>query len=163
MDLTLADQGQGFLYALAVGFGLGAFYDVFRILRVFVRCEKRHVIMQDVFFCFTAGVASFLLALGVNWGEIRFYLLAGEAIGLCAYFLTLGEVTLRLSKLILRIVGVVWRFFLRWLFRPLKRLCLAIWKGIRVACLKVANFLKKFLKKRSKNKKQLESTPADGV
>ena len=159
----MADQGQGFLYAMAVGFGLGAFYDVFRILRVFVRCEKRHVILQDVVFCFVAGVASFLLCLAVNWGEIRFYLLAGEAIGLCAYFLTLGEVTLWLSKLLLRILKAIWRFLLRWFLRPLKRLFLAIARKGKSCGLKVAAFLKKSLKKRGKNKKQLESSPADGV
>ena len=63
--------------ALAVGFALGAFYDVFRIFRVFARSEKRQVIWQDIFVCFVAAVVSFLVALAVNWGEVRFYLLAG--------------------------------------------------------------------------------------
>lgn len=108
--------------ALAVGFALGAFYDVFRIFRVFARSEKRQVIWQDIFVCFVAAVVSFLVALAVNWGEVRFYLLAGEAIGMCVYFLTLGEITFRLAKLLLRILTAIKNFLLRWILRPIGRL-----------------------------------------
>ncbi|WP_101696463.1 spore cortex biosynthesis protein YabQ [Clostridium minihomine] len=163
MDLTLAEQGQGFLYALATGFALGAFYDIFRIWRVFVRSEKRQVICQDIFFCFIAAVASFLLALAINWGEIRFYLLAGEGIGLCAYFLTLGEVTLCLSRWILRLLAALKRFFMRWVMRPIKWLARKIWHVGKAIGQKMGRTVKNTVKNKNKSKKQLETTPPDSV
>lgn len=151
------------MMALAVGFALGAFYDVFRIFRVFARSEKRQVIWQDIFVCFVAAVASFLLALAVNWGEVRFYLLAGEAIGMCVYFLTLGEITFRLAKLLLWILTAIKRFLLRWILRPIGRLFRRIFRGVRAVCVKIAKVTTKPLKFRKKRKKSLETSPSDSV
>ena len=36
-----------------------------------------------------AGIVTFLLALAASYGEVRFYLLAGEGIGFCLYFMDL--------------------------------------------------------------------------
>lgn len=163
MGLTLAEQGQGFLFALAVGFALGALYDVFRIFRVFARSEKRQVVWQDLFFCFVAAVASFLLALAINWGEIRFYLLAGEGIGMCVYFLTLGEVTLRLARVLLRILLFFRSLFLRWLLRPIRRLFVWIFGGIWRRIVKIAKATKKHVKFRRKREKALETSPPNSV
>lgn len=151
------------MMALAVGFALGAFYDVFRIFRVFARSEKRQVIWQDIFVCFVAAVASFLLALAVNWGEVRFYLLAGESIGMCVYFLTLGEITFRLAKLLLRILTAVKNFLLRWIFRPIGRFFRWIFRGMRAICVKIAKVIIKPIKIRKKSKKSLETSPPDSV
>lgn len=163
MGLTLAEQGQVFLYALAVGFALGAFYDLFRIFRVFARSEKRQVVWQDLFFCFIAAVASFLLALALNWGEIRFYLLAGEGIGMCVYFLTLGEITLRLARVLLRILLFLRSLFLRWIFSPVRRLFMWIFGGIWSRTVKIAKATKKHLKFQRKREKALETSPPDSV
>lgn len=163
MGLTLEEQGQGFLIALAVGFALGAFYDVFRIFRVFARSEKRQVIWQDIFVCFVAAVISFLLALAVNWGEVRFYLLAGEAIGMCVYFLTLGEITLRLSHLLLRILTAIKHFLFRWIFHPVGCLLRWIFHGVCSAGVKIAKVTIKPLKFRKKRKKSLETSPPNSV
>ena len=142
--------------ALAVGFALGAFYDVFRIFRVFARSEKRQVIWQDIFVCFVAAVVSFLVALAVNWGEVRFYLL-------CVYFLTLGEITFRLAKLLLRILTAIKNFLLRWILRPIGRLFRRIFRGVRTICVKIAKVTTKPLKFRKKRKKSLETSPSDSV
>lgn len=166
MGLTLEEQGQGFLIALAVGFVLGAFYDVFRIYRVFARSEKRQVIWQDIFVCFVAAVASFLLALAVNWGEIRFYLLAGEAIGMCVYFLTLGEITFRLAKLLLRILKAIKNFLMRWFFQPVGRLFCWVFRRIKNFCIKIGKVIAKplnFGRFRKKRKKPLETSPPNSV
>lgn len=149
MDLSFEAQTQGFLYACAVGFLLGAFYDFFRILRVFLRCDRRPVFFQDLFCCCVTAVVTFLLALAVNWGEIRFYLLAGQAIGVCVYFLTLGEITVRLARAVFHVLRRIWRFLRRWIFGPLKRVGL---KAGKLALRRLGEF-KKTLKKPHKIKK----------
>ena len=113
MEISLTDQMQGFYLACIAGAVLGLLFDVFRIVRILLNCKKISVFFQDLFCMFVAGVATFLVALATNWGQIRFYMLAGEAIGFCIYFLTAGEITVRLAKLICKILDKICCFLKR--------------------------------------------------
>ncbi len=104
MEITLEYQVQGFLLACVTGVAIGAFFDIFRVYRALFRCGKRAVFFQDIVCLSIAGLATFLVALAANWGNVRFYLLAGEAIGGCLYFLTFGEVTVRVASLLRKAV-----------------------------------------------------------
>ena len=115
MEVSLAGQTQGFLYACILGLFLGALYDVFRVLRVFLHFDRRPVFFQD----------------------------------LCVYFLTVGEVTIRLAKVIYRVLSCVWNFFRRHLFRPVKNFL----KGIFLFVSGKALNLKKSLKKQPEKQK----------
>jgi spore cortex biosynthesis protein YabQ len=119
LKLTLAFQFQGFLISIGVGVLLGAYYDVFRIFRTVFCSEKRAVFYQDIFYMLTSAIITFLLALGVNYGNVRFYILAGEIIGWCLYFLTIGMVTIR----VFRFVSHVLR---RFLINPIKKIILRL-------------------------------------
>lgn len=104
MNLSLTAQLQGFVISIAAGVFLGAYYDVFRIFRTVFQSERRAVFFQDLFYMLTAAFVTFLLALGVNYGEVRFYILAGEAIGWCLYYLTVGMVTYRVFRFVSKII-----------------------------------------------------------
>lgn len=119
MNLTLAFQFQGFLISIGVGVLLGAYYDVFRIFRTVFCSEKRAVFYQDIFYMLTSAIITFLLALGVNYGNVRFYILAGEIIGWCLYFLTVGMVTIRVFRFVSRVLC-------RFLINPAKKLVLRL-------------------------------------
>jgi spore cortex biosynthesis protein YabQ len=104
LNVTLTWQLQGFLISIAAGFFLGAFYDVFRIFRTVFQSERRAVFYQDLFYMVAIAFVTFLVALGVNYGDVRFYILAGEGIGWCFYFLTVGFVTLQVFRFLAKIV-----------------------------------------------------------
>lgn len=114
MNQPLASQLQGFYISIGVGVLLGLFYDVFRIFRTVFRSEKRAVFFQDLFYMICAAFVTFLTALGVNYGDVRFYILAGEAIGWCAYYLTVGMVTIRVFCFVSRVLH-------RFLIDPIKK------------------------------------------
>lgn len=59
------------------GFLLGAYYDVFRLLRVMLPCRRWTVFVQDVVFFVTAAVITFLFDLTLTGGLLRFYLFVG--------------------------------------------------------------------------------------
>lgn len=109
MNLSLTSQLQGFVISVAAGVFLGAYYDIFRIFRTVFQSERRAVFFQDLFYMLTAAFITFLLALGVNYGEVRFYILAGEAIGWCLYYLTVGMVTYRVFRFV---AGIVRKFII---------------------------------------------------
>jgi spore cortex biosynthesis protein YabQ len=112
---TLAFQLQGFYISIGAGVVLGIIYDLFRIFRTVFHSEKRAVFFQDLFYMLCAALVTFLVALGVNYGEVRFYILAGEAIGWCLYFFTVGNVTIRIFCFISRVLH-------RFLIDPVKRI-----------------------------------------
>lgn len=150
MEVSLAAQSQGFLTSCIVGFALGAFYDIFRILRILFRTEKRHVFFQDIFFMACAAVVTFLLALAVNWGELRFFILAGEIIGICVYYLTVGEVTVRIAKLIYKFLYCIYKFIRKFLLRPIARLLLHFGKFLSTKCKELIKCRKKISLNRKK-------------
>ena len=133
METIYADQWEGFLTACISGVALALFYDVFRVSRALLRPKKRSVFLQDLIFMSAAALVTFLLALATNDGILRFYLLAGEGLGMCVYFLTVGEITVRLARLLLRLLRKVRAFLKRTFF------------------VRFVAFLRKFLSKSAKS------------
>lgn len=131
MYSSLHLQLQGFQISILIGFLLGAFYDVFRIYRTVFGPEKRAVFFQDLFYMVCAAFLTFFLAVGVNYGEVRFYILAGEAVGWCLYYLTVGMVTYQVFRFVSHILR-------KYLFAPLRRYFTKIsgWFGgkIKILC-----------------------------
>lgn len=127
MNYSLASQFQGFVISVGAGVLLGAFYDVFRIFRTVFRSEKRAVFFQDLFYMLCAAFVTFLLALGVNYGDVRFYILAGEVIGWCLYYLTVGMVTIQVFRFVSHILH-------KFLTDPIKRIIAKLfhWIGKKI-------------------------------
>lgn len=114
MNPTLASQFQGFYISVGAGVLLGIFYDVFRIFRTVFHSEKRAVFFQDLFYMLCAAFVTFLVSLGVNYGDVRFYILGGEVIGWCLYYITIGMVTLRVFLFVSHVLH-------RFLIDPIKK------------------------------------------
>lgn len=121
MGQSLASQPVIFGYACLFGAVLGLYYDIFRIIRLLTASERRHVFLQDVFYLFTCGVLTYLFTFAVNYGELRFYILAGEAIGWCIYYLTIGAITLRVSTLVVTFLETCIHWLKCHIFLPLFR------------------------------------------
>lgn len=98
MILSNLQQAHVMLWSLLFGAGLGAGYDLFRCLRVFVRCSAVSVLFQDLFYFFTAAVASFLFIFEVNDGTVRLFILFAFLIGGVLFRITSGTVLLWICK-----------------------------------------------------------------
>lgn len=119
MNLSLSFQLQGFVISIVTGLLLGAYYDIFRIFRTVFQSESRAVFFQDLFYMLSAAFITFLLSLGVNYGEVRFYILAGEMIGWCLYYLTVGMVTIRVFQFVSKILH-------KFLINPIRKISVRI-------------------------------------
>ena len=91
MQQSIASQVLVFVYSLFLGVLLGITYDIFRIIRMVINSKNIAVFIQDVLYFIISGVITFLFVLGVNNGDSRFYVLAGEGIGWIIYHITLGN------------------------------------------------------------------------
>ena len=92
----------GFLLSLAAGVALGAFYASLRVLRIVLGGGRRRQFFTDLLFMTVAAPVTFLVALAAEAGQLRFYILAGEGIGLCLWALTFGELTGWAAQLVIR-------------------------------------------------------------
>ena len=105
-----------------------------------------------------SGVATFLVALATNWGQIRFYMLAGEAIGFCIYFLTAGEITVRLAKLICKILDKICCFLKRFFLLPIVKMIKKVFQFFYKKWKNRKFILKKFRKQKKSLETSLESS-----
>ena len=64
-----------FLQAILMGAVFGAVYDLFRIFRIAVPLPAGVIVAEDVIYFAFCGFMSFFLAMTVNFGQIRFFIL----------------------------------------------------------------------------------------
>lgn len=140
----------GFLLALGAGVLLGAVYDGFRVLRMVLGGGRNQQFVFDLLFMASAALITFVVALAAESGQLRFYQLAGEGIGMCLWGLTFGEMTIWAATLIRTLIQRISKLF-RKLYGWLSSCC----------CRAVGRFSrkrsKKMKNKRGKAKKSLET------
>lgn len=131
METYFSHQALAFLWSTVLGGALGAVYDWFRIGRILHRKWWLTVFAEDLLFSLiAAGATAFCLTL-TNYGQVRWFLLAGEGLGFIIYFNTIGVLVAKQARFIARILGAV--------RRGIRRIFGFLLKKIR----KFVNFLKK--------------------
>ena len=122
----MTGQALSFLGAAALGGALGLVYDLFRLLRG--RLGWRLLGMAlDLLYWPLAVAALFVYSVAAGDGEVRFYLMAGVALGGVLYFLFLSWLALLIGGWAADLAGFLWSALLRpvrWFQKTLKK----IWK-----------------------------------
>lgn len=111
MGITNSGQLNELFLAGGVGFLLGAFYDVFRVIRLMMKPSAKWVFVQDLLFFSISAMVTFLFALAVNGGELRLYLIVGLTVGFTAYLVTVGRLVVRFARQIIQWVIFLWHWF----------------------------------------------------
>ncbi len=141
MGFHNTEQIRELFLAGGMGFLLGAYYDVFRVLRCLLKPGDLRVFWQDVLFFVTSAGAVFLFALAVTDGVLRVYLYIGLVAGFAAYRYTVGRAVVHTVTAACRLLARISR-------RVRK---------------KTANFTQKLQKKMKKFKKGIATKHVSGV
>lgn len=104
MGISLSAQTAYFLWSLVMGAALAVLYDVVRAVRMAIRAGKTHIILSDILFFAVCGVLTSLFALPFNKGDVRGFILFGEAVGFLAYRLTIGAVMGKMYAFLARVI-----------------------------------------------------------
>jgi len=104
MILSISSQAIAFLASALAGFGLGFFYDFFRILRRVMRHKTAATTIQDALFWIAAVLVIFYFLLHLNQGQIRGYLFLGALLGIIVYLHTLSRLFVKFAVAVLNIV-----------------------------------------------------------
>lgn len=152
--MTLTQQVNHLFLSCGMGFLLGLYYDVFRVIRLVMRSGKRWIVVQDLLFFLSSAVITFLFALAVMDGQLRFYLFLGEGIGFAAYYWTIGRLMMRFAGVVTALIVRVWNGFWRLVSLPFRWAVCLFRRPARAAALflqkikgKAAELLKKGLKR----------------
>lgn len=93
-----------------LGFFLGGFYEIIRIIRLFRRQSDLAVCVTDFLFLTFAGIIAFAYSMELGNGQFRWFYVAGMAFGATVYFLTIGRLISLASNLIVRCVKRICAF-----------------------------------------------------
>lgn len=148
---SLSSQAKNFLFSLGFGVLIGVLYDLLRIVRMSVSSSKRALYITDFIFVFTASVATFLFCLTVTDGQLRFYILFGEALGFFIYYISFGIIAVRFSTKTVEKIKVFFKKAFHFIFTPFRK----IFTSVSVLFKKVALKTRKSTKKSIKNAKIL--------
>ncbi len=103
MEFSLADQTVYFLYSLLFGVILSALYDVVRVLRFCGFTKLWQIILTDILYFFVCAILTVIFSLPFNKGEVRYFVIFGEAIGFIVYRFTVGELTATVYCFLIRV------------------------------------------------------------
>ncbi|WP_051275805.1 spore cortex biosynthesis protein YabQ [Desulfovirgula thermocuniculi] len=90
--MSVGEQAGAFLLTVALGAAAGLFYDFYRALIRLLRLRGAAGFAGDLFFCLFLLAFVFAALLYFNYGEVRFYVLLGLALGMALYRLGPGRV-----------------------------------------------------------------------
>lgn len=152
IGFTNAAQLRELFLSGGMGFLLGAYYDIFRILRRVLHPGTVRVFFQDIVFFVTAALMTFLFALAVADGVLRVYLFVGLITGFFAYRYTVGRAVVRFVTAVIALLMSMERRLRAVMAVPIGVLC--------NLCRKIIEKIRKSLKK---FKKSLETDDASSV
>lgn len=145
-----SEQLSIFLSSLGVGFILGVLYDFLRGIRLSVSDSKVLVVVFDLLYSVLLAFITFIFILAVNKGEIRFYIISGEIIGLIFYYVSFGIAAIKITDKIVGILRKLYAFVFKLIsapFRLMKRLFSKLIGKIRFFSQKTSKKSEKMRKK----------------
>ncbi|MCL1858827.1 MAG: spore cortex biosynthesis protein YabQ [Oscillospiraceae bacterium] len=147
MEISITEQGVVFLFSCVVGGLLGAFYDIFRIIRIAFNSKWLSVFFQDLIFCIFSAFSIILLVFYTNSGRVRWFSLLGCFICFVLYHLTVGRIVIFMSKKIIDFIKRLLKFLYKITVIPVKITVLFILKQLK----KLSGFMLRIFKKTQGN------------
>jgi len=152
--VSLSSQTKNFLFSLGFGVLIGVLYDVLRVIRMSISQSKKALYITDFIFVFVSSVATFLFCLTVTDGQLRFYVLFGEALGFFIYYFSFGVIAVKFSARTVEKIKAFFKKIFRFISAPFRK----IFAGVSSFAKKASAKSRKSLKKSVKNAKILLSS-----
>ena len=162
MELSMTEQATVFLFSCAVGVFLGAFYDIFRIIRIAFNSRWLSIFFQDFIFCIFSAFTVMLLVYYTNSGIVRWFSLAGCFLCFLLYHMTVGRLVMFMAKKIIAFIRKVLNFIKSVTVIPAFRLIFFIIKLLKRLALYIIGQMKKS-KKYKYYKKQMKAAEREAA
>lgn len=111
--MSLGAQFIAFLISFGIGIGAAFFFDFYRVTRRALRLSRWGTGIGDLLVWIVLTCLVFGLLLLVNWGEVRWYILLGLALGAAFYYRALSRGGQLFWKRLWDIAGRIIRVLIR--------------------------------------------------
>ena len=118
----MSGQAAIFVQTIIIGLCAGLFYDVFRVMRLYIRHTNMVIHAQDIFFWLCMATAVFYIFLNRHYGEIRAFCFIGLALGMLLYFAALSALFTRGACAVINFIIKVIKWIFNLLSIPFKAL-----------------------------------------
>lgn len=145
MSGQIVSEGQFLFYCFLSGICITVAYDCLRIFRRVKRHGTFWVALEDLFFWFGAAIFLFYVLYETNNGVIRWFSIAGAAVGMLIYKYIIGEHLVEIMSTVIKRIQYVVAKLLKTVFRPVKRLFNRGFTKLKKGKIKIKKLLKKKL------------------
>ncbi len=111
LDVKLSDQTFTFLCSILSGLILGVLYSVFKCMRRLFSDRRIPTVILDVLYMLVFTVVTTLFSIGFTDGFVRYFVVAGELMGLLGFKLTLGFLIDKLFMVLFKAFSKIKRIF----------------------------------------------------
>lgn len=139
---VIASEVIVFFEACILGVFFGAFYDVFRIIRLSFKNPKLLIFFEDLLYFIVLTIASFIMVVMKNDGFLRSFLIIGELLGMILYFFSISIVVIKSANLIIKMVKNALNFIYKITLKPVIALFCYIMSNITIAFNAIKNKIK---------------------
>ena len=115
MEASVTVQTMEFIHSAVLGVLLGVMYDVFRLLRTYIKPGRFFTAVLDVVYWLVAILALLAFVLTFSQGQMRWYVLLGAFSGGFVYICTFSRLFFRTIDIIIKLCIRL----LRWLVKPI--------------------------------------------
>ncbi|MCJ7855226.1 spore cortex biosynthesis protein YabQ [Lachnospiraceae bacterium NSJ-143] len=151
MILSMGFQAKVFLISFLCGAAFSAYYDVFRLFRIYKRHSSVLIDLEDAVYWILCAFLFFTIILKINNGEMRFYIPVAFFSGIILYFLTLGKLVMRAAQKIINIFIYIVKLFIEIILTPFK----LVWAVLKKPAMFFCNLMSKVLISKLKCAKML--------
>lgn len=155
MELEISAQLEQLALSIALGFALGAAYDVFRIFRRATGLNR----LLDAAFCLCAALSLFTLSMTVGGGALHVFMLLSAALGFFAYMKLLSRIVMKALSAAAAVTGIA--------LAPLKKAFEFFSKAVKkyfsklLACVKIS--LEKELRRKAAENEKSDYDRRSGI
>ena len=108
MILSMRDQFNKFIIAVAMGVASGLLFDFTRIVRIIFKLHPDFLVrFEDVTYWLLVSFGMMQLILNFNGGELRWFLIAGLMAGMAFYFVTISDFVVSVLRGAIKIIEKV--------------------------------------------------------
>lgn len=154
MEVVLLTQIKVLFCASIFGGILGVIYTLFCMMREILSDSKIQIFFYDLTYFIFCGFLTFTFIFTFNYGEVRFYILAGELFGFIIYYISLGNYTIKMFMKLFSFLTYVNTKIKKFFISPINKLIRNICKKLTINYSKKQKKLNK-LKINLKNKGRL--------
>ncbi len=102
-----------------IGFFLGVFYDIIRIIRIILGTGKVFTVVTDIIAMLISGLVLIFFGVDTPTGKLRLIYILAAVFGMTVYLITIGKITVYPARLAGKLVKFIKSLLIKYIIKPI--------------------------------------------